>query len=163
MVPACVAEYFRARDHALPEFFRERCQCFFVYPQRAKPLPRKGNRDPSLLSFNRIPGLLNGSDLVENSRKPGPSLSRLAKRKELIPTRERRHTGYDDVLEIVELKHDVSPRFLRQGFCLPHKGGICHYRAKTNSKREAVEITTFHVIVTHTWGWITVGRYRAYS
>ena len=119
MVPACVAKHFRARDHALPEFFRKRCQCFFVHAERAKPLPRKGNRNPSLLSFDRIPSLLNGSDLVENSCKPRSSLSSLAKRKELIPTRERRHTGYDDVLEIIEFKHDVSPRLLRQGFCLP--------------------------------------------
>src|SRR5436190_4351428 len=153
MVPACVAEYFRARDHALPEFLRERFQCFFVHPERAKPLPRKGNRDPSLLSFDRMPSLLNGSDLVENSRKLRSSLSRLAKRKKLISPRERRHTGYDDVLEIVELKHDVLPRFLRQGFCLPDQLGICHYRAKTNSERKAVEITTSHVLVTPTSGW----------
>ena len=96
MVPACIAKHFRARDHALPEFFRERCQCLFVHPERAKSLPRKGNRYPSLLSFDRIPGLLNGSDLVENSCKPRPSLSSLAKGKELITTRERRHTGYDE-------------------------------------------------------------------
>ena len=86
--------------------------------------------------------------MVENSCKPRPSLSSLAKRKELIPTRERGHTGYDDVLEIIELKHDVSPRLLCQGFCLPDELSICQYRAKTNSEREAVEITTFHVIVT---------------
>ena len=104
MVSTRIAKHFRSRDHALPEFFRESCQGLFVYPERAKSFPCKGNGYPSLLSFDRIPGLLNGSDLIENSCKPRPSLSSLAKRKEFIPTRERGHTGYDDVLEIIELE-----------------------------------------------------------
>jgi hypothetical protein len=77
----------------------------FVHPKRAKSFPSKGNGYPSLLSFDRIPGLLNGRYLVENSCKPCPSLSSLPKRKELIPTRKRGDTGYDDVLDITELKH----------------------------------------------------------
>ena len=36
---------------------------------------------------------------------------------------------------------------------MPDYLGICQYRAKTNSECEAVEITTFHVIVTPTSGW----------
>jgi hypothetical protein len=58
-----------------------------------------------LLAFDGIPGLLNGGYLVENSCKPRPSLNTLAKRKEFIPTRERGHTGYENVLQIIELKH----------------------------------------------------------
>ena len=41
--------------------------------------------------------------------------------------------------------------------------GICQYRAKTNSQREAVEITTFHVIVTLLRIGATISRCRAYS
>jgi hypothetical protein len=109
MVPAGITKHFRARDHALPEFLRERRQRLFVYAKRAKSLPSKGNGDPPLFSFDGIPGLLNGGDLVENCCKPRPSLGRLAKRKELIPTRERGDTGYDDVLDIIELKHRSAP------------------------------------------------------
>jgi hypothetical protein len=119
MVPACVAKDFRPRDHALPEFFRERRQRLFVHPERAKSLPSKGNGHPSLLSFDRTSGLLNGSYVVKNSSKPRPSLISLSKRKELVATRERGHTGYDDVLEIIELKHAVLSRLLRQGYRLP--------------------------------------------
>jgi hypothetical protein len=77
----------------------------FVDPERAESLPGKGNGDPSLLSSDRIPGLLNGSHLVEDSFKPRPSLSAVAKGKELVPTGERGHAGYENVLEIIELKH----------------------------------------------------------
>jgi hypothetical protein len=37
-------------------------------------------------------------------------LGGLPKRKELIPTRQRGQTGYDEVLDIFELKHDVWPQ-----------------------------------------------------
>src|SRR5688572_27657881 len=98
MIPASVAEHFGASHHALPEFFREGRELLFAHAERAKPLPGKGNRHPSLLALDGIPGLPDGDHLVENSCQPRPSLCRLAKRKELIPTRERWHTGYDDVL-----------------------------------------------------------------
>src|SRR4051794_40936694 len=70
MVPACVAKHFRARNHALPEFFRECRECLFVHPECTKSLPGKGNRDPSLLTFNGVPGLLNRNDLFQNSCEP---------------------------------------------------------------------------------------------
>ena len=66
MILAGIAKHFRAREHPLPEFFGESCQCLFVNPERTKSLPSKGDRHPSLLSFDGIPSLLNGSHLVEH-------------------------------------------------------------------------------------------------
>src|SRR6478609_3645031 len=105
LIPAGVAKDFCARHHALPEFFRECRQRFLVYSERAKSLPREGHLNPSLLAFDRVSGLRNGSDLVENSRKPGASLVGLMKGKEFITPREGGHAGYENVLKILDLKH----------------------------------------------------------
>src|SRR4051812_29981560 len=91
LVPAGVAQHFCACHHPLPELFRERRQCFLVDPERAKSLPRKGHGNPSLLAFDRVSRLRNGSDLVENTRKPGAPLVSLMKRKEFITPREGGH------------------------------------------------------------------------
>ena len=82
-------------------------------------MPSEGNGHPSSLSCNRIPGLLNGCDLVENTSQPFSSLRGLAKRKEFITPRERGHAGYENVLKILDLKHAASPRPLCQGLDPP--------------------------------------------
>src|SRR4051812_3824255 len=112
MVLTCVAKHFGPRHHTLPELFRKSCQRLFVHAERPKSLPSKSNGYPSLLAFNRLPRLLNGRDLTENSCKPRTARSSVAECEELISARERRHAGYDDMLEIIEIKTAISARLL---------------------------------------------------
>ena len=51
MVLFGVAEHHRARDHALPELFRERSECSFVHTERAQAVPGEGYASPSYCPF----------------------------------------------------------------------------------------------------------------
>src|SRR5262249_53567149 len=69
-IPTGITEHLRTCGHALPKFFGKSCERWFVRSKRAKPLPRKGNRYPSLLAFDRLSRLWNRGDFVQNSRQP---------------------------------------------------------------------------------------------
>ena len=66
------------------------------------------------------------------------------------------------MLEIIDFENDAGPGSLCPGFWSTEQLGSCQYRAKTDAERKAVEITTFHFIVTPTSSGVRFSPRRAY-
>ena len=108
IISAGIAQHLRACHHSLTKLFGKSCERLLVHSKRAKSCPCKGNRNPSLFAFDGLPCLLNRGNLVENSRQPPPPLCWLVKRQKFVPSRDRRDTCQDEMLDIVELKHPAT-------------------------------------------------------
>src|SRR5439155_4941663 len=104
---AGIAEYFRAGDHALPEFLWERAQRGVIYTQRAQAIPCECHRDPAFVLVDGLAHRLRGMHLFQNRRQPRPSACGVSKREKFIASCEGRRAGEQNVLNIVELEHTL--------------------------------------------------------
>ena len=106
MILAGVAEHLRAGDHALLELFRERGQRSLVHAKCPQAVPGEGHRHPAIVLIDRSPHLRGRLHLFQDRRQPCPSARGVAKREKLVSSRERGSAGQQDVLNVVEFKHD---------------------------------------------------------
>src|SRR6266566_8026190 len=107
MVCSCVAEHLRAGHHALPELFRERGQRSLVNTQCTQAIPSERHGHPALFLFDRSTDLRGRLNLLPDRRQPRPSARRISKREEFVSPRQRWHSHQQDVLNVIEFKHDI--------------------------------------------------------
>ena len=108
MIGPRVAEYLRARHHALLELLWKRGQRTLICTQRPQTVPGKRHRHPSVVLFDRSAGLLDRMHRLKDGGQPGPPGGSVPKRQKFVSPGDRRRTGQENVLDVVQLEHVIS-------------------------------------------------------
>ncbi len=105
MIRTRVAEDLCPGDHALLELFGKRAQRRRIHPQCPQTVPGEAHGHPAAVFVHRGASLGGRLHRRQDTREPTPPGRGIAEGQELIARRERRRTGEQDVLNVVEFQH----------------------------------------------------------
>src|SRR5215469_3431983 len=147
MIRACYAEDSGASRQTLLKLLGEGGQRILIKPERAKPIPRESNGDPSSIRRVSTHGL-RGSHLIDQPFEPRTCSIRIAKGEKLVARGQRWSTRYQKVLNIIEFQHLHLSCFYALDYCI----------RSSMFEREAFTFRAFLISSALTYGYSPYSR-----